>query len=122
MVSCLFSVQLFPAGAQANVPRISHQQRHTFQVPANLDTVENMDRLNELLLAVGCVLATSVSPVHLAVACMVVWKLAESAGESVRSKNRVGAAEVGRIQRLVTILTEMLHLSHVPVWFVVILP
>lgn len=69
-----------------NVPIISQQHRHTCQVPANLETVEHMDRLNELLVGVGSVLATSVSTVHLAVACMVVWKLAESAGESVLDK------------------------------------
>lgn len=73
-----------------NVPIISQQHRHTCQVPANLDTVEHMDRLNELLAGVGSVLATSVSPVHLAVACMVVWKLAESAGESTLGKQGWG--------------------------------
>ena len=55
-----------------------------------------MDRLNELLLAVRHVLATSVSPVHLAVACIVAWKLAESAGEPVLSENKMGVVEVGR--------------------------
>lgn len=65
------------------VSQISQHQWHTCQVPTNLDTVEQMDRLDEVLVAVGSVLASTVSPVHLAVACMVVWKLAESAGERV---------------------------------------
>lgn len=53
------------------------------QVPANVETVDQMELLNKLLVAVGSVLTSSASPVHLAVACTVVWKLAESAGEPV---------------------------------------